>query len=100
MADKELLAHPNKVTLKWLWENVGYKFWLSLLSLFVATFIAGMNFPGSKIYNSLFDSSDSLASNTEYSNQESSSVTNENPYNAKNSSNSFYQRLNNKHAYI
>jgi hypothetical protein len=36
------LPNPDKLTLKWMWGNIPVKYWISLLSLLIAFFIAGI----------------------------------------------------------
>ncbi len=52
---KKTLAYPGEdsLTLKWLWQNVPYKFWIWLISLLIASFLLGVFIGQSKLYQDL-----------------------------------------------
>lgn len=47
------MEYPNKITLKWLYTHVPYRFWTFLLGLLFAAFILGTTFANTKLYKSL-----------------------------------------------
>lgn len=50
---KTSLALPEKMTLKWLWEHVPYRFWAWSLALLFAAFTLGITFSETSLYKSL-----------------------------------------------
>ncbi len=47
------LSYPEKITLKWLWIHVPWRFWVSLILLIFAIFSLGIRFSNTKLYKSL-----------------------------------------------
>lgn len=47
------LEYPNKITLKWLYAHVPFRFWIFLISIFITGFTLGATFTTTKIYKSL-----------------------------------------------
>jgi len=39
--EKEPIEYTNKITLKWLWDNVPIKFWIGSISILIAVFLLG-----------------------------------------------------------
>lgn len=52
---KESIHYPDKITLKWLYTHVPYRFWTYLLSLLFVAFILGTTLANTKLYKSLID---------------------------------------------
>jgi hypothetical protein len=47
------IEYPEKITLKWLYAHVPYRFWSYLLGLLFAAFILGTTFANTQLYKSL-----------------------------------------------
>ena len=54
-AKKDTLKYPDKITLKWLWTHVPYRFWFVLIGLLITAFSLGITFANTKLYNSFTD---------------------------------------------
>jgi len=52
------IPYPDKITMKWLWYNVPYSFWLWLISVLTAVFLAGVFVGQSKLYHDLTTNKD------------------------------------------
>lgn len=52
---KEELQYPDKITLKWLWENVPFSYLWSFLLVLVFVFSLGVTFAQTNLYKSLIE---------------------------------------------
>ena len=53
--EKKPIEYPDKITLKWMWSHVPYRFWFFLIGLLITAFSLGITFADTKLYKSLID---------------------------------------------
>ena len=59
------LEYPEKITLKWLWHNVPYTFWIWFVSTLCVAFLFGVSIGQSKLYQDLMTKNDAGQSSLE-----------------------------------
>lgn len=52
LIETKSIKYPDKITLKWLYAHVPYRFWSYLLGLLLAAFILGTTFANTQLYKS------------------------------------------------
>jgi hypothetical protein len=53
--EKTELQPPEKVTLKWIWEHVPYRYWLAFFGLLISAFLIGASIGETKLYKMITD---------------------------------------------
>lgn len=53
--EKKHIEYPERITLKWLWSHVPYRFWFYLFGLLLSAFTLGITLANTKLYKSLTD---------------------------------------------
>ncbi|MBI4681364.1 MAG: hypothetical protein HY753_09245, partial [Nitrospirae bacterium] len=55
ITEKKPIEFPDKITLKWLYTHVPYRFWIIFISLLITAFSLGITFANTKLYKSITD---------------------------------------------
>lgn len=53
ITEKKPIEYPEKITLKWLYAHVPYRFWVIFISSLITAFTLGITFANTKLYKSI-----------------------------------------------